>query len=196
MYNQQMWFFCSLQAAQNQNQERSLRQFHRMAFLTYMHLASETFNATMEILVHSNSTLNDSLLANANAILIRVGRNPYEEFHKAAFGFAIFIIVGASISILANGLLFVFYVNPLEIFCNPITYFLVGWAIVDLLTALVHEPIFATCFMLLHFQHPASMKRALFMRIGAQIGGFTMTISLLIVFAFTLTQYISWFHCL
>lgn len=91
-----------------------------------MHLASETFNATMEILVHSNSTLNDSLLASANVILIRVGRNPYEEFYKAAFGFVIFIIVGAPISILANGLLFDFYVDLLEIFCNPTTYFLVG----------------------------------------------------------------------
>ena len=154
-----------------------------------MQLASEDLNSTTKILLNSNSTNNDSFLANATHI--GVGRNPLEDVYKAAFVSSIFIIMCSLITILANGLLlFVFFVDPLKIFRNPTTYFLIGLAIVDLLTALVQEPIQATCFMLLYFQHPSRKKCIPFMSIGRYIGGFTMTASFLIVFAFSLTQYI------
>ena len=69
-----------------------------------------------------------------------------EDFYKAAFGSAIFIYVVSLITILANSLLLlIFCVDPLKIFRNSTTYFLIGLAIVDLLTALVQEPIYASC---------------------------------------------------
>ena len=155
-----------------------------------MQLASQTLYSTMEILLHSNLTDNDSFLANATHV--GTGRNSLEDFYKAAFGSSFFIIMCSLITILANSLLlFVFFVDPLKIFRgNPTTYFLVGLAVVDLLTALVQEPIYATCFMLLYFQHPSTKKCIPFTDIGRRLGAFAMTASFLIVFAFTLTQYI------
>ena len=124
-------------------------------------------------------------------ILVQDGRNPLEDFYKAAFGSSFFIIICSLRTILANSLLlFVFFVDPLKIFRNPTTYFLVGLAVVDLLTALVQEPIYATCFMLLYFQHPSIKNCIPFTDIGRRLGAFAMTASFLIVFAFTLTQYI------
>ena len=117
--------------------------------------------------------------------------NPYEDFYKAAFGSSIFIIVVSLTTILANSvLLFVFYVDPQKMFRNPTTFFLIGLAIVDILTALVQEPIYATCFMLLYFQHPSTKKCVPFLDTGRYFGAFAMTASFLIVLVFTVTQYI------
>ncbi len=111
----------------------------------------------MEIMLNSNSTDNGSSLANATHPV--VGRNPWEGFIKAAFGSAIFMFVALFVTILANGLiLLAFCVDPLKIFRNPTTYYLIGLAIVDLLTALTVEPINATCVTLLYFQHPLMKK--------------------------------------
>ena len=64
--------------------------------------------------------------------------NPYEEFFKFAFGSAIYIL-----------LLLVFFFDPLKIFRNATTYFLVGLAVVDILTAATQEPVYATCFTMM-----------------------------------------------
>ena len=67
--------------------------------------------------------------------------NPYEEFFKFAFGSAIYILTVSLITIMANGLLLlVFFIDPLKIFRNATTYFLVGLAVVDILTAATQEP--------------------------------------------------------
>ena len=117
--------------------------------------------------------------------------DPFEDFYKAAFGSAIFIYVVSLTTILANSLLLViFYVDPLKIFRNSTTYFLIGLAIVDLFTALVQEPIYATCFMFVYFQHPLRKKCQCLANAGRHLGAFAMTASFLIVFAFTVTQYI------
>ena len=117
--------------------------------------------------------------------------NPLEDFYKAAFGSSIFIYVVSLTTILTNSLLlFVFYVDALKIFRNPTTFFLIGLAIVDLLTAFLQEPIYATCFMLLYFQHPNRERCVPFMNAGRYLGASAMTASFLIVFAFTVTQYI------
>ena len=114
-----------------------------------------------------------------------------EEFSKAAFGSSIFIIIVSSMTIVANSLLLVtFLVDPLKIFRNPTSYFLIGLAIVDLLTALIQEPIYATCFMLMYFQHPSWTKCESWMKFAAYFSAFPISISVSIVFAFTLTQYI------
>ena len=114
-----------------------------------------------------------------------------EEFSKAAFGSSIFIIIVSPMTIVANSLLLVtFLVDPLKIFRNPTSYFLIGLAIVDLLTALIQEPIYATCFMLMYFQHPSWTKCKSWMKFSAYFSAFPISISASIVFAFTLTQYI------
>ena len=95
------------------------------------------------------------------------------------------------ITILANSLLLlVFCVHPLKIFRNSTTYFLIGLATVDLLTALVQEPIYATCFMFVYFQHLLREKCGPLANAVRYVGAFAMTASFLIVFAFTFTQYI------
>ena len=117
--------------------------------------------------------------------------NPLEDFYKATFGSSIFITVVSFTTVLTNSLLlFVFYVDPLKIFRNPTTFFLIGLAIVDLLTALTQEPIYAACFMLVYFRHPLRKKCGPFTNAGRHLGAFAMTASFLIVFAFTVTQYI------
>ena len=117
--------------------------------------------------------------------------DPLEDYYKAAFGSSIFIFVVSLTTILTNSvLLFVFYVDPQKMFRNSTTIFLIGLAIVDLLTALVQEPIYATCFMLLYFQHPSRKKCIPFMNAGRYLAASAMTASFLIVLVFTVTQYI------
>ncbi|KAL9960814.1 hypothetical protein ACROYT_G034318 [Oculina patagonica] len=113
-------------------------------------------------MLNSNSTDNDTNLANTS--IPADGGNPFEDFFKAAFGSAIFMFVVSFVTILANSLLLlVLCIDPLKIFRNTTTYFLIGLAIVDLLTGLVQEPIYATCFMFLYLQHPLTWKCQPFM---------------------------------
>ncbi|KAL9960820.1 hypothetical protein ACROYT_G034325 [Oculina patagonica] len=159
-----------------------------MNFTCNASLANISLNSSNE-LNHSTSG-NNSVCSKASAESARA-TNPYEDFYKAAFGSSIFIFVVSLTTILANGfLLFVFYRDPLKIFRNATTYFLISLAIVDLLTALSVEPINATCFMLLYFQHPSTKKCRPFMNAGRYFSASTMTASFLIVFFFTVTQYI------
>ena len=117
--------------------------------------------------------------------------DPFEDYYKAAFGSAIFIYVVSLITVLANSLLLlIFCIDPLKIFRTSTTYFLIGLAIVDLLTALVQEPIYATCFMFVYFQHPLRKNCGPLTNAVRYVGAFAMTASFLIVFAFTVTQYI------
>lgn len=138
---------------------------------------------------------NGSLSLNSACPELNLGTGPNPNlaaFTAAAFGSAIFITVVAVPTILANGaLLLTFYVDPLKTFRNPTSYFLIGLTIVDLLTALVQEPIYATCFMFLYFRHPLTPKCRPFMNaMSDYFGAVVMTVSFLIIFAFTLTQYI------
>ena len=117
--------------------------------------------------------------------------NPFEDFNKAAFGSAIFIFAVSLTTVIVNSLLlFIFFVDPLKILRTPTAYFLIGLAIVDLLTGLVQEPIYATCFMFLYFQHPLVPECLPYMNFALYFATFSITVSLIIVFAFTVTQYI------
>ena len=59
---------------------------------------------------------------------------------------------------MANGLLLlVFFFDPLKIFRNATTYFLVGLAVVDILTAATQEPAYATCFIMMYARHPDTL---------------------------------------
>ena len=142
------------------------------------------------MLLNSNSTINYSSEGNGSNALF--GHNSYPSpIAKVAFGSAFLIFVVSFLTILANSLLLLaFYIDPLKIFRNSTTYFLIGLAIVDLLTALVQEPIYATCFIMLYIKHPSLHKCAPFMTFGVYFAAFSITVSLLIVFVFTVTQYI------
>ena len=139
----------------------------------------------------SQKPSNSSVYTGAAGPDLQEGMMHVEEFSKAAFGSSIFIIIVSPMTIVANSLLLVtFLVDPLKIFRNPTSYFLIGLAIVDLLTALIQEPIYATCFMLMYFQHPSWTKCKSWMKFAAYFSAFPISISASIVFAFTLTQYI------
>ena len=118
--------------------------------------------------------------------------NPYDEFFKFAFGSAIYMIIISFITIIANGLLLlVFFFDPLKIFRNATTYFLIGLAIVDILTAATQEPMYATCFIMMYTRYrgtPTTCPPLL--NIGQSISVAAMNASFLIVLAFTITQYI------
>ena len=142
-------------------------------------------------LQRSQKPSNSSVYTGAAGPDLQEGMMHVEEFSKAAFGSSIFIIIVSPMTIVANSLLLVtFLVDPLKIFRNPTSYFLIGLAIVDLLTALIQEPIYATCFMLMYFQHPSWTKCKSWMKFAAYFSAFPISISASIVFAFTLTQYI------
>ena len=139
----------------------------------------------------SQKPSNSSVYTGAAGPDLQQGMMHVEEFSKAAFGSSIFIIIVSPMTIVANSLLLVtFLVDPLKIFRNPTSYFLIGLAIVDLLTALIQEPIYAACFMLMYFQHPSWTKFKSWMKFTAYFSAFPISISASIVFAFTLTQYI------
>ena len=142
-------------------------------------------------LQRSQKPSNSSVYTGAAGPDLQQGMMHVEEFSKAAFGSSIFIIIVSPMTIVANSLLLVtFLVDPLKIFRNPTSYFLIGLAIVDLLTALIQEPIYAACFMLMYFQHPSWTKCKSWMKFAAYFSAFPISISASIVFAFTLTQYI------
>ena len=142
-------------------------------------------------LQRSQKPSNYSVYTGAAGPDLQQGMMHVEEFSKAAFGSSIFIIIVSPMTIVANSLLLVtFLVDPLKIFRNPTSYFLIGLAIVDLLTALIQEPIYATCFMLMYFQHPSWTKCAPWMEFASYFSAFPISVSASIVFAFTLTQYV------
>ena len=140
----------------------------------------------------ANVTGNSSSCPHQNPPPNRPMVNPYDEFFKFAFGSAIYMIIISFITIVANGLLLlVFLFDPLKIFRNATTYFLVGLAIVDILTAASQEPMYATCFIMMYNKHPDTLSTCTtLLSVGQSISVSAMNASFLIVLAFTITQYI------
>lgn len=140
----------------------------------------------------ANFSGNSSSCPQQNSSLMVPLTNPYEEFYRFAFGSAIFMILVSSITILANSLLLlVFFFDPLKIFRNSTTYFLVGLAVVDITTAASQEPMYATCFILMYTKHPETSTTCTpLLRVGETISIAVMNASFLIVLAFIITQYI------
>ena len=121
-----------------------------------------------------------------------VTSDPFAEFRKFAFGSAMYMIIIALITIVSNALLLVvFLVDPLKILRSPPSYFLIGLAISDLLTALILLPIYSGCFIMLYQQTPRGrllLCRDVLLRIGFTQGAITLTISYLVVCALSFTQ--------
>ena len=116
----------------------------------------------------------------------------FVEFRKFAFGSALYMIIVALIAIVANALLLVvFLVDPLKMLRSPPSYFLIGLAISDLLTALILLPIYSGCFIMMYLQTPQSgllLCRDVLLHVGLTQGGIALTISYLVVSAFSFTQ--------
>ena len=137
----------------------------------------------------SSTRTNSQCLDSSQQVALQA--NLYATFFPVASGSSIFIVIAFFITVMANScLLLAFFVDPLKMFRNPTTYFLIGLTLADMLTALVQEPIYAACFMLLYFQSPSAKKCPPFMAIGKQFASTTMSVSFIIDFSFTLTQYI------
>ena len=118
--------------------------------------------------------------------------NAYDEFYKFAFGSAIYMIIVSFTTIVANGLLLVvFFIDPLKIFRNATTYFLIGLSLVDIFLAATQQPMYATCFIMMYTRHHDTRPTCTpLLEIGQTIALAVMNASFLIMFAFTITQYI------
>ena len=118
--------------------------------------------------------------------------NPYNEFSKFAFGSAIYMIIISFINIVANGLLLlVFFFDPLKIFRNATTYFLIGIAFADIFIAATQTPMFSTCFLMMYIRHPNTVKTCTsLLNIGQTMLFPATNASFLVMLAFTVTQYI------
>ena len=114
-----------------------------------------------------------------------------DEFLKFAFGCAIYMIIVSFTTIVTNAfLLVVFFFDPLRHSVTPpSTYFLIGLAFIDVLTAVTQEPLYATCLIMVYLGYPKTRYDPLF-EIADTIAFDTMNASFLVVLAFTFTQYI------
>ena len=139
-----------------------------------------------------NFTGNFSLCPTVQPVPLGPMVNPFDEFFKFAFGSAIYIIIVSFITVFANGLLLVvFFFDPFKIFRTATTYFLIGLAFVDILTAASQEPMYATCFIMMYLRHPDTLATCTpLLNVGQVIAVAAMNASFLIVLAFTITQYI------
>ena len=111
---------------------------------------------------------------------------------EVIFGSSIYMIVVSFITVVANTLLLiVIYADPYKTFRNPTSCFIIGLAFADVVTGLVQEPIYASCFLLLYLGHPAATTRCIQPIQYTTILAFvTMNASFCIVLAFTATQLI------
>ena len=142
--------------------------------------------------IAANFTGNLSLRPAVQSVPLGPEVSPFDEFFKFAFGSAIYIIIASFVTVLANGLLLVvFFFDPLKTFRTATTYFLIGLAFVDILTAASQEPMYATCFIMMYLRHPDTLATCIpLLNVGQVIAVAAMNASFLIVLAFTITQYI------
>ena len=146
----------------------------------------------MSLFLHDMNTTTNST-ANQSYVRPHLPPNPNAaKFFEFAFASSIYMTVVAFITVVANSLLLlIFYVDPLKTFRNPTSYFLIGLAFVDLITGLVQEPIFASCFMMGYLGNPAAKQHCpTLFQTGRVLALTTMNASFIIVFNFTVTQLI------
>lgn len=113
----------------------------------------------------------------------------YTEFVSA-----IYLSIASPITVGANGLLLAaIWKDPLKCFRTPVTYFIIGLAMVDLLTGLAVEPFFAACYFQ-HFTKGIAYSGPECKEMS-KIAGFISTIGLstsfLIVLALSCSQFIA-----
>lgn len=107
---------------------------------------------------------------------------------------AIILCILSPVTVVSNALLLTaIYRDPLRCFRTPMTYFIVGLAVVDLLTGMLVEPLFATYYFadFADFRQKPSPDYQLVHRIGGIISTITITVSFFIVLALSVCQYIA-----
>ena len=118
-------------------------------------------------------------------------------YRKFEFASAILLVILSVLTILANGLLLgAVWKDPLKCFRSPTTYFVIGLAIADLLTATTTEPFFAAFYFMRHLYGPeqALTRHEWPLRlynVGQLISTVTISSSFIIVLALTWSQYIA-----
>ena len=135
-----------------------------------------------------------AIVSAANDSFRGLAPDPFAEVGIFAFGSAIYMLVISFITTLANGvLLVVFLVDPLKTLKSPTSYFLIALAINDLLNGMIHLPLYSSCFIMTYLQGPMNgliLCRDVLHNVAFTQSSITMTTSFLIVFAFTVTQFI------
>ncbi len=149
----------------------------------------------MNASIHCNTTENIAVSNDSTCETEQwIFSNPFEVAVRFAFGSAIYMLVVSFITIVANALLIlVVLIDPLKTFKNSTSYFLIGLAISDLLTAVIHLPLFSSCFIFYYLQGPEQgliLCGEIFLDLGETQSAITMTVSFFIVFAFTFTQFV------
>ena len=103
-----------------------------------------------------------------------------------------FLAVVCPLTVLANALLLVaIYKDPFKTFRTPTACFLVGLAIVDLITGLMPEPMVTACYFMRHNHHPRNIHCKKIFNIAGIVAAITTNASFFIVMAFTFAQYIA-----
>ena len=104
---------------------------------------------------------------------------------------AIVVCILSPITAIPNALLLTaIYRDPLRCFRTPMTYFIAGLAVADLLTGIFVEPMFVSYYVA-DFRNKASLSCQLMYRIGEVISVVTITESYFIVLALSVCQYIA-----
>ena len=107
---------------------------------------------------------------------------------------AIILCILSPITVVSNALLLTaIYRDPLRCFRTPMTYFIAGLAVADLLTGMAVEPMFATYYFadFADFRKKPSAVYQLVHRIGGVISTVTITVSFFIILALSVCQYIA-----
>lgn len=103
-----------------------------------------------------------------------------------------FLAVVCPLTVLANTLLLVaIYKDPFKTFRTPTACFLVGLAIVDLITGLMPEPMVTACYFMLYNNDPRQIHCKKIFNIAGIVAAITTNASFFIVMAFTFAQYIA-----
>lgn len=107
---------------------------------------------------------------------------------------AIVLCILSPITVISNALLLTaIYRDPLKCFRTPMTFFVAGLAVVDLLTGMIVEPLFATYLYsdFADFKYKPGAAYQLIHRVGGIISTVTITMSFFIVLALSACQYIA-----
>ena len=107
---------------------------------------------------------------------------------------AIILCILSPITVVSNALLLTaIYRDPLRCFRTPMTYFIAGLAVADLLTGMAVEPMFASYYFadFADFRKKPNAVYQLLHRIGGIISTVTISVSFFIILALSVCQYIA-----
>ena len=140
----------------------------------------------------SNVSL-EQVASRANASLGQADHN-YTPYLTTLYISAFLYTLLSPITVTSNGLLLVaIYRDPFKCFRTPVTFFIISLAIVDLLTGLIVEPLFAVFYFACYSKQTIFLGKhfELLFKIGTFFSLFLISSSFLLVLALTTTQYIA-----